>query len=77
MFVLALSVASTSENFKLMDKHSIAYLVSRFLYCLVTIIWGCSLLSIMNLDVIEIIIHTFDFGFKSWNLILWLISFFG
>ena len=29
----------------------------------------------MNLDFVEIICHTFDFWFKSWNLMLWAINF--
>ena len=79
MFGLSIIPAFIAEIMRSIDQstiHSDIYVVLRFLYCFFTTSWILSWISIMNIDVISIIFHTFDFWFKTWNLILWLITFF-
>ena len=79
IFGLAVFFGLTAELTKVMDQfgvHSVGYLVCRISASVCALIWLGSWISSMNFDVIEIIVHTFDFWFKLWNMVLWLVSFF-
>ena len=80
IFTLSIFFALTAELTKVMDQfgvNSVGYLVCRISACVCTLNLVGSWISIMNFDVIEIIVHTFEFWFKLWNMVLWLVSFFG
>ena len=78
--VLIIGSLLVSELIKEMNQsahtyHSISYLVLRGLPCFCMPIWVGSWVLIMNIDVLKIVLHTFEFWFKLWNLVLWSMSF--
>ena len=65
-----------SEVIRVVTKNVAVYLILRLILCIYSTCFAIAHLFSINFDILSVLVNSFDFWFKTWNLFIWQICFF-